>query len=59
MAALRLARAGDYRQAAPEAAAHAASGAEVAVLFAGFVAAGGLGSLSPSVQPSRALAVSP
>jgi hypothetical protein len=58
-AALHLARAGDHRQAAPEAAAHAASGPQVAALFETFLTACGRGRSSSSLQPLHALAVTP
>jgi hypothetical protein len=58
-AALHLARAGDHRQAAPEAAAHAASGPQVAALFETFLTACGRGRPSSSLQPLHALAVTP
>jgi hypothetical protein len=58
-AGLQLARAGDHRQAAPEAAAHAASGPQVSALFETFLTACGLGRPPSSVQPSHALAVTP
>lgn len=57
--ALRLARAGDYRQVAPEEAASGASGAWVAELFEAFLAARGLDRPVHSAAFSRALAVTP
>lgn len=57
--ALRLARAGDHRLVAPEAAAHGASGAQVAALFETFLAAGGRGLPVQSAAFSRSLAVTP
>jgi hypothetical protein len=57
--ALRLARAGDHRQVAPEAAAHGVSGAQVAALFETFLTAGGLGRPVRSAAFSRTLAVTP
>jgi hypothetical protein len=57
--ALHLARAGDHRQVAPEAAALAASGAQVAALYETFLTAGGLGRPVGSAALSRALAVTP
>lgn len=57
--ALRLARAGDHRLVAPEAAAHGASGAQVAALFETFLAAGGRGLWVQSAAFSRSLAVTP
>lgn len=57
--ALRLARAGDHRLVAPEAAAHGASGAQVAALFETFLAAGGRGLPVQSAASSRSLAVTP
>jgi hypothetical protein len=57
--ALRLARAGDHRQVAPEAAARGASDAQVAALFETFLAAGGRGRPAPSAAFSRSLAVTP
>lgn len=56
-AALSLARAGDHRRIAPEAAARIASAAEVAALFEACLTAGGLGRPVPAAGPSRALAV--
>ncbi|MCC2672741.1 MAG: hypothetical protein K0Q72_5213 [Armatimonadetes bacterium] len=57
--ALRLARAGDHRQVAPEATAHMASGAQVAALFETFLAAGGRGRPAQSAAFSRSLTVTP
>jgi hypothetical protein len=57
--ALHLARASDHRQAAPEAAAHGASGAQVVALVETFLAAGGLGRPVRSAAFSRSLAVTP
>jgi hypothetical protein len=57
--ALRLARAGDHRQVAPEAAAHGASGAQVTALFETFLTADGRGRPAPSAAFSRSLPVTP
>jgi hypothetical protein len=57
--ALCLARAGDHRQVAPEAAAHGASDAQVTALFETFLAAGGRGRPAQSAAFSRSLAVTP
>jgi hypothetical protein len=56
-AALGLARAGDHRRIAPEAAAQAASAAEVAALFEACLTAGGLAGPVPAARPSWPLAV--
>jgi hypothetical protein len=58
-AALRLARAGDHRHMAPEAAARAASAEQVVALFAARLTAGGVGHTAPAAEPSWALAVTP
>lgn len=58
-AALRLARAGDHRQMAPEAEARAASSSQVAALFEACLIAAGLGSPVPPAGHSWALAVTP
>lgn len=57
--ALRLARAGDHRQVAPEATAGGASDAQVAALFETFLAAGGPGRPVHSAAFPPALAVTP
>ena len=57
--ALRLARAGDHRQVAPEAAAQGASEAQVAALFETFLGAGGRCRPVQSAAFSRSLAVTP
>jgi hypothetical protein len=59
LAALHLARAGDHRQMAPEAAARAASSSQVAALFEACLTAGGLGRPVPAAGQSLALAVTP
>jgi len=58
-AALRLARAGDPRQLAPEVAGRGASSGQVAALFKACLTAGGVGSPVPAAVPSWALAVTP
>ena len=58
-AALHLARAGDYRQTAPEASARAASSSQVAGLFQACLTAAGLGRPVPAAGHSWALAVTP
>jgi hypothetical protein len=59
LAAMHLARAGDHRQMAPEAAARAASSSQVAALFEACLTAGGLGRPLPAAGQSLALAVTP
>jgi hypothetical protein len=59
LGALHLARAGDYRQMAPEAAARAASSSQVAALFQVCLTAAGLGHPVPAAGHSWALAVTP
>ena len=59
MAALRVARAGDHRQMAPEAEARAASSAQVASLFEACLTAAGLGRPDPAAVSSWALAMTP
>lgn len=59
MAALRVARAGDHRQMAPEAEGRAASSSQVAALFEACLTAGGLGRPDPPAVHSWALAVTP
>jgi hypothetical protein len=56
-AALRLARAGDHRQVAPEVAGRGASNGQVAALFEACLTAGGVGRPVPALVLSRALAV--
>jgi hypothetical protein len=58
-AALQLARAGDHRSTAPQAASRATSGTQVATLFEDCLAAGGLGRPAPGAGPLWALAVTP
>ena len=50
--ALRLARAGDHRQVAPEAAGRGASSGQVAALFEACLTAGGVGRPGPAAAPS-------
>ena len=58
-AALRVARAGDHRQMAPEAEARAASSSQVAALFEACLTAAGLGRPDPAAVSPWALAVTP
>jgi hypothetical protein len=58
-AALRLARAGDHRQVAPEVAGRGASNGQVAALFKACLTAGGVSRPVPAAVPSWALAVTP
>jgi hypothetical protein len=58
-AALRLARAGDHRQLAPEVAGRGASRGQVAALFEACLTAGGKGRPVAAAVPSWALAVTP
>ena len=58
-AALRLARAGDHRQLAPEVAGRGASSGQVAALFEACLTAGGVGRPVPTAVPSWALAITP
>ena len=58
-AAIRLARAGDHRQVAPEVAGRGASNGQVAALFEACLTAGGVSRPVPAAVPSWALAVTP